>query len=267
MASQEMLKKLLDEFVEKEALITEELTVVSEQIEELEARLELCRARLGTIGTDRNKVVEIKSRYAGLFYQREVEAPSVVPTAQPQVQPAQPKPQPQAQQAQPKAQTQQKAQPDAKMVPPEFRLAPADPKPQPQAQPAQPQQPAQQQPQAFSDPVAAALSPLVNTVPPVISPRTTQTGINAILSSRKEPVPGADQPAPAKIDPATLEPTQPISAVQPQANVPPPPEPAPPVPQPQPPAPQTPPPPEPAKEEQPEDDLKSINDALRSLFR
>ena len=73
MPSADMLKNLLDDFVEKEQLVSEELKVITEQIGELEARLERCRVRLGTIGSDRVRVMEIKQRYAGgPFYQRQV---------------------------------------------------------------------------------------------------------------------------------------------------------------------------------------------------
>ncbi len=63
MPSEEMLKQLLDEFVEKEALINEELKVVSEQILELENRLGQCNERLKLVSVDRQKVLSMKERY------------------------------------------------------------------------------------------------------------------------------------------------------------------------------------------------------------
>jgi hypothetical protein len=95
MPSQEMLKKLLDEFVEKEQLVNEELKVITEEIEQLEMRLEVCRARLGTIGADRDRVVQLKQKYANGDYRidRSQAAAQPQPHAQPQPQPkVQPKP-------------------------------------------------------------------------------------------------------------------------------------------------------------------------------
>lgn len=68
MPSEEMLKKLLEEFAEKEALANEELKYVNEQIMQLEAKLEDCRRRLSTIGGDREKVLSMRTRYLeGVF--------------------------------------------------------------------------------------------------------------------------------------------------------------------------------------------------------
>src|SRR5262249_53461777 len=50
-------------------------------IQELESRLEKCRQRLGTIGNDRKRVMEIKQRYSGgPFYDRQVTASASSPT-------------------------------------------------------------------------------------------------------------------------------------------------------------------------------------------
>jgi hypothetical protein len=249
MASQDMLKKLLDEFVEKEALVSEELKVVTEQIEELEMRLEKCRMRLGSIGTDRNRVMEIKQRYSGgVFYQRAEQAPMSVPAAQVSTAPAQP-PQPVA----PK-----KAEPTP--VPP-----PVQQQPQPQPEP------------SYTDSVAAAMSPEISTAKPDVTPRSTISGINSLLGARR------NETSQVSFDQQDYQqqlptPGQPVQQPQPQPALPPvaQPEPEPePAPQPQPQAQQ------PAssdkvvdiEENQAEDDsdnsdtVKSINDALRSLFR
>lgn len=77
MPSVEMLKKLLDEFVEKEIFIKEELSAVTDQIAELESRLDLCRQRLSTISGDRNKVLVMQGRYLN----GDIPGVNVAPTA------------------------------------------------------------------------------------------------------------------------------------------------------------------------------------------
>lgn len=79
MPSVEVLKQLLDEFVEKEALINEELKVVNEQIDELHKRLNGCRFKLETIGADREKLIAMQARYAG--FQLKKESDKVQPRA------------------------------------------------------------------------------------------------------------------------------------------------------------------------------------------
>ena len=96
MPSQDMLKKLLDEFVEKEQLVTEELKVITEEIEQLETRLEVCRARLGTIGSDRDRVLQLKQKYGNGSFNIERSQPvgeprPVEPKFIEQPKPAQPK--------------------------------------------------------------------------------------------------------------------------------------------------------------------------------
>jgi hypothetical protein len=63
MPSEDTLKQLLEDFVEKEALVTEEIKVVYEQIEQLKGKLEDCHRRLSTIGGDRDKVLRMRARY------------------------------------------------------------------------------------------------------------------------------------------------------------------------------------------------------------
>lgn len=221
MPSGEMLKKLLDEFVEKEALVTEELKVIAEQIEELESRLEKCRARLGTIGTDRRRVLDIKQRYAGgVFYERS-EQPQ---PAQPQ--PVQPQPVPQPPQP----------------VAPQFHYeAPPEP-----------------QPQIHSEPEPA---PHIPEPVPQEPPRSTLTGINVLMGARKaesspvsfvmeEEQPPQSQPLPEPEPEPEPEPVWGQQAQQPAAStndkvvdL------------------------EQTQNEDDSDTVKSINDALRSLFR
>jgi hypothetical protein len=65
MASLEMLKKLLDEFAEKEAHTSEEINVVAQQITELEQRAKSARTRQLGIAGDRDQLNEMKAHYAG----------------------------------------------------------------------------------------------------------------------------------------------------------------------------------------------------------
>ena len=65
MPSLEMLKKLLDEFSEKEAHAREEINVITEQIGELEKRILNSQKKLSTVATDREKVKAMQARYSG----------------------------------------------------------------------------------------------------------------------------------------------------------------------------------------------------------
>lgn len=65
MPSLEMLKKLLDEFSEKEAHAREEINVITEQIGELEKRILNSQKKLSTVATDREKVRAMQARYSG----------------------------------------------------------------------------------------------------------------------------------------------------------------------------------------------------------
>jgi hypothetical protein len=64
MASQEMLKKLLEEFDEKEAQNREEINIVNLRIEELEKRISSSQQRLQKVSLDRQKVAEMMNRYS-----------------------------------------------------------------------------------------------------------------------------------------------------------------------------------------------------------
>lgn len=63
MPSEEMLRKLLDEFVEKQVLIDEEMKAVADQVQQLERRLIGCRDRLSTIGADRQRVMTMQHKW------------------------------------------------------------------------------------------------------------------------------------------------------------------------------------------------------------
>lgn len=235
MPSGEMLKKLLDEFVEKEALVTEELNVIAEQIQELEMRLDKCRARLGTIGTDRQRVLQIKERYAGgVFYERSQPLPQSQPVQQPQ---------PQLQQS-----------PPPQPVAPQVHYEPPQPEPEPSPQIQQEPEPAPHVPEPM---------PHIPEPAPQEPPRSTLTGINVLMGARK-----------AQSSPVSFEMEQEQQPPQPEPQPEPEPEPEPVWGQVQQQAQQ------PAastndkvvdiEQTQNEDDsdtVKSINDALRSLFR
>jgi hypothetical protein len=60
-----MLKKLLDEFSEKEAHTREEINVITEQIGELEKRILTSQQKLNTVAVDREKVRAMQARYSG----------------------------------------------------------------------------------------------------------------------------------------------------------------------------------------------------------
>ena len=64
MPSQEMLKKLLEEFDEKEAQNREEINIVNLRVEELEKRISSSQLRLQRVSLDRQKVAEMMNRYA-----------------------------------------------------------------------------------------------------------------------------------------------------------------------------------------------------------
>ena len=67
MASKEMLQQVLDEFDNKETLISGERTAIEEQIIQLETRLDNCHKRLETIAQDRERVEAMKERYVGFL--------------------------------------------------------------------------------------------------------------------------------------------------------------------------------------------------------
>jgi hypothetical protein len=60
----EMLKQLLSEFEEKEAVCLEEINAITEQITELEKRIVSSKERLGSVAKDREKIGAMKQRYA-----------------------------------------------------------------------------------------------------------------------------------------------------------------------------------------------------------
>ncbi len=74
MPSADMLKKLLDEFADKEAHTREEINVINQQIGELEQRVDSAVARQKSISGDREKILAMKDRYAGRKYLKGVPA-------------------------------------------------------------------------------------------------------------------------------------------------------------------------------------------------
>lgn len=60
----EVMKQLLQEFENNEALTTEEIKVVNEQIDELSGRIGGCRERLKLISEDKQKIAAMMVRYA-----------------------------------------------------------------------------------------------------------------------------------------------------------------------------------------------------------
>jgi len=61
----EMMKQLLQEFDEKEALTSEEIKVIEQQIAELETRIVNCRDRLQNLNEDKDRLATMMSRYTG----------------------------------------------------------------------------------------------------------------------------------------------------------------------------------------------------------
>lgn len=61
----DMMKQLLQEFDEKEALTAEEIKVIEEQITELETRITTCRDRLQNLNEDKDRLAAMMSRYTG----------------------------------------------------------------------------------------------------------------------------------------------------------------------------------------------------------
>lgn len=59
----EMIKQLLQEFVDKEAVTAEEINVVQQQVQELEARIPRCREKLQLISSDKAKLLSMAQRY------------------------------------------------------------------------------------------------------------------------------------------------------------------------------------------------------------
>jgi hypothetical protein len=62
----EMMKQLLLEFSEREALTTEEIKAIQQQSQELELRIQKCRAKLATVSQDKQKIDAMRQRYSGL---------------------------------------------------------------------------------------------------------------------------------------------------------------------------------------------------------
>ena len=59
----EMMKQLLQEFSEKEALTNEEINVIETEIVSLEERVNFCRKKLQNLVTDKEKLSAMQERY------------------------------------------------------------------------------------------------------------------------------------------------------------------------------------------------------------
>lgn len=59
----EMLRELLDEFTEKEAVTREEMNAINQQIAELEKRIETSKVKLAGLNRDREKINAMQDRY------------------------------------------------------------------------------------------------------------------------------------------------------------------------------------------------------------
>jgi hypothetical protein len=60
----EMMKQLLEEFTEKEALTGEEIKVIEQQVANLNERIEACHDKLKNLSEDRERLAAMSSRYA-----------------------------------------------------------------------------------------------------------------------------------------------------------------------------------------------------------
>jgi len=71
----EMMKQLLQEFSEKEALTTEEINLIEQEITTLEERVNFCRGRLQNLGADKEKLLNMKERYLNSNFQQAPRVP------------------------------------------------------------------------------------------------------------------------------------------------------------------------------------------------
>ena len=71
----EMMKQLLEEFSEKEALTTEEINVIGKEIVSLEQRVGICRNKLQNLGADKEKLTAMKERYISGKFPPPIRAP------------------------------------------------------------------------------------------------------------------------------------------------------------------------------------------------
>ncbi|HEY9792643.1 MAG TPA: hypothetical protein V6D22_19740 [Candidatus Obscuribacterales bacterium] len=87
MATLDMLKKLLEEFREKESLVHEEIEVIYDEIAQLESKLETCKSRLSTLGGDHDKILAMRQRYVENRFERVYSTPGngqpIAPAAKP----------------------------------------------------------------------------------------------------------------------------------------------------------------------------------------
>jgi hypothetical protein len=60
----EMMKQLMQEFAEKESMTAEEIKAVQQQSQELELRIQKCKAKLLLVSEDKVKIAEMMQRYS-----------------------------------------------------------------------------------------------------------------------------------------------------------------------------------------------------------
>jgi len=226
-----MMKQLLQEFAEKEALTNEEIKVVEEQRVELEGRILKCQDRLRLVSEDKVKISEMMQRYVGagaLNGARSSSAPRPMQNRSPvtPVPVEAPQPRPGRRAADASASMQPQAAPPVAAPPPARTPAPEQALRAPQ--PVAPPPPA----------ASAALSPshfFDEPAPPPPAPEPKP------FASAQDLVGGLTGAAPAEQPPVPppLEAPPAAASNEPGAS----------------------------DEPAPDDTVKSINDALRGLFR
>lgn len=78
MPTAEMLKKLLEEFADKESHTQAEIKVVHEEIGSLEKRINQCRERLRFVVADKEKVADMMARYSARYVAKSTTAKATV---------------------------------------------------------------------------------------------------------------------------------------------------------------------------------------------
>jgi hypothetical protein len=222
----EMMKQLLQEFAEKEALTNEEIKVVEEQRLELEGRIRKCQDRLRLVSEDKVKISEMMKRYVGagaLNGARSVSAPAPMQNRAPvtPVPSEAPQPRPGRRAADASANMQPQAAPAPAPLPvpePAFRA------PEPVAPPPPAASAALSPSHFFDEPPAP---------PPAPEPQPFASAQD-LVGSLANAAPAEQPPAPPPVE-------APPAAVSNEPGA--------------------------ADEPAPDDTVKSINDALRGLFR
>ncbi|MBN9395849.1 MAG: hypothetical protein J0H83_11450 [Candidatus Melainabacteria bacterium] len=204
----EMLRELLAEFTEKEAVNREEINVINQQLEELDKRIDANKKKLEGLSRDREKILAMKERYLSgnwpnVSRAAMAQAASNAPVAP--VSRVEPAPAPVAQVAQ--------VAPDLSAAPAPVP-APVVPAQAPAQAPAQLSAPA---PVAFDHPESTATSTATDlpasASPSITIPARTHNRLQAMppveAYTAPEPAQAAPDPLPAPIQSAAPQPTQP----------------------------------------------------------